>query len=291
MLNQIKGLHHVTSLASSARENNAFFTKVLGLRRVKKTVNFDAPDVYHLYYADEVGTPGTVTPCTDPPTAHPTTQSSQWLSKSCSSGDCIIWLRRKRSTMTSMLQPVALGICQAYAHEGALQRVLHQEVEHAGGVLEPPVVVADRERHQHRAEHQPRLQGRRQRARVAQDQRQDEHRSPQQERKGERRNEVAEHQLPSQHSNQPCRAGDLQPRDQAVAQRHQRDHGPADQAERGQDRRQQGTEHRHPCRLGPTLHDEGRERLHRPARMAPRAPRGTLSACRSTAAAPGSARA
>lgn len=60
MLNQIKGLHHVTSLASSARENNAFFTNVLGLRRVKKTVNFDAPDVYHLYYGDEVGTPGTV---------------------------------------------------------------------------------------------------------------------------------------------------------------------------------------------------------------------------------------
>ena len=60
MLNQIKGLHHVTSLASSARENNAFFTGALGLRRVKKTVNFDAPDVYHLYYGDEVGTPGTV---------------------------------------------------------------------------------------------------------------------------------------------------------------------------------------------------------------------------------------
>jgi glyoxalase family protein len=60
MLSQIKGLHHVTSLASSARENNAFFTNVLGLRRVKKTVNFDAPDVYHLYYGDEVGSPGTV---------------------------------------------------------------------------------------------------------------------------------------------------------------------------------------------------------------------------------------
>ena len=42
-----------------AREQ-AFFTEVLGLRRVKKTVNFDAPDVYHLYYGDEVGTPGTV---------------------------------------------------------------------------------------------------------------------------------------------------------------------------------------------------------------------------------------
>ncbi|CUH75122.1 VOC family protein [Tropicibacter naphthalenivorans] len=60
MLNQINGLHHVTSLASGAQENNDFFTKVLGLRRVKKTVNFDAPDVYHLYYGDEQGTPGTV---------------------------------------------------------------------------------------------------------------------------------------------------------------------------------------------------------------------------------------
>jgi len=60
MLNQIKGLHHVTSLASGAAENNAFFTKTLGLRRIKKTVNFDAPDVYHLYYGDAVGSPGSV---------------------------------------------------------------------------------------------------------------------------------------------------------------------------------------------------------------------------------------
>jgi glyoxalase family protein len=60
MLNQIKGLHHVTSMAEDARTNNGFFTHTLGLRRVKKTVNFDAPDVYHLYYGDEIGTPGTV---------------------------------------------------------------------------------------------------------------------------------------------------------------------------------------------------------------------------------------
>lgn len=60
MLKQIKGLHHVTSMASDAADNNAFFTSVLGLRRVKKTVNFDAPDVYHLYYGDEIGTPGSV---------------------------------------------------------------------------------------------------------------------------------------------------------------------------------------------------------------------------------------
>ncbi|MBI4047264.1 MAG: VOC family protein, partial [Devosia nanyangense] len=60
MLNQIKGLHHVTSMADDARQNNAFFTNKLGLRRVKKTVNFDEPSVYHLYYGDEIGTPGTV---------------------------------------------------------------------------------------------------------------------------------------------------------------------------------------------------------------------------------------
>jgi glyoxalase family protein len=60
MPSQIRGLHHVTAMASDARANNAFFTDTLGLRRVKKTVNFDAPDVYHLYYGDAAGTPGTI---------------------------------------------------------------------------------------------------------------------------------------------------------------------------------------------------------------------------------------
>lgn len=60
MLDQIRGIHHITALASDAARNNRFYTGTLGLRRVKKTVNFDAPDVYHLYYADEAGTPGTV---------------------------------------------------------------------------------------------------------------------------------------------------------------------------------------------------------------------------------------
>lgn len=60
MIKDIKGLHHITSMASGARENNRFFTDVLGLRRVKQTVNFDDPNVYHLYYGDQNGTPGTV---------------------------------------------------------------------------------------------------------------------------------------------------------------------------------------------------------------------------------------
>ncbi|WP_417584272.1 VOC family protein [Pelagibacterium sp.] len=60
MLDQIKGLHHVTSMSRDADANNRFFTDTLGLRRVKKTVNFDEPSVYHLYYGDEQGTPGSV---------------------------------------------------------------------------------------------------------------------------------------------------------------------------------------------------------------------------------------
>lgn len=71
MLTQIRGLHHITSLASSPAGNNAFFTGTLGLRRVKKTVNFDRPEVYHLYYGDEVGTPGTVMTYFPNPEARP----------------------------------------------------------------------------------------------------------------------------------------------------------------------------------------------------------------------------
>jgi len=56
----LTGIHHITVLASDAQRNADFYTDVLGLRMVKRTVNFDAPDVYHLYYADAKGTPGTL---------------------------------------------------------------------------------------------------------------------------------------------------------------------------------------------------------------------------------------
>ena len=54
------GIHHVTAIASSARRNLDFYTTVLGLRLVKKTVNFDDPGTYHLYYGDETGAAGTI---------------------------------------------------------------------------------------------------------------------------------------------------------------------------------------------------------------------------------------
>src|SRR4051812_7113182 len=56
----LEGLHHITAITGDAPGNVDFHTRVLGLRLVKKTVNFDAPDVYHLYYGDDVGTPGSI---------------------------------------------------------------------------------------------------------------------------------------------------------------------------------------------------------------------------------------
>jgi len=56
---QLGGLHHVTAITTEASENVAFYTQVLGLRLVKKTVNQDDVSAYHLFYGDEIGKPGT----------------------------------------------------------------------------------------------------------------------------------------------------------------------------------------------------------------------------------------
>lgn len=57
--NTVAGIHHVSVIAGPARSNIDFYTRILGMRLVKKTVNFDDPASYHLYYGDETGQPGT----------------------------------------------------------------------------------------------------------------------------------------------------------------------------------------------------------------------------------------
>lgn len=56
----IVGLHHVTAIASDPQRNLDFYTGLLGLRLVKRTVNFDDPGTYHFYFGDDAGTPGTI---------------------------------------------------------------------------------------------------------------------------------------------------------------------------------------------------------------------------------------
>ena len=60
MSKEISGIHHVTAIASDPQRNLDFYTEVLGLRLVKRTVNFDDPGTYHFYFGDEVGQPGTI---------------------------------------------------------------------------------------------------------------------------------------------------------------------------------------------------------------------------------------
>lgn len=60
MRDPIVGLHHVTAIASDPQQNLDFYTQGLGLRFVKRTVNFDDPGSYHFYFGDDVGTPGTI---------------------------------------------------------------------------------------------------------------------------------------------------------------------------------------------------------------------------------------
>lgn len=59
-MNTISGLHHVTAIAGDPQRNVDFYTGLLGLRLVKLTVNYDDPGTYHLYYGDDVGSPGTI---------------------------------------------------------------------------------------------------------------------------------------------------------------------------------------------------------------------------------------
>src|ERR1700694_3044218 len=57
---QLRGFHHITAITGDAPGNVDFYGRVMGLRMVKKTVNYDAPEVYHLYYGDETGSPGSI---------------------------------------------------------------------------------------------------------------------------------------------------------------------------------------------------------------------------------------
>jgi len=60
VLSPIVGLHHVTAIASDPQRNLGFYTQVLGLRFVKRTINFDDPGTYHFYFGDDAGSPGTI---------------------------------------------------------------------------------------------------------------------------------------------------------------------------------------------------------------------------------------
>lgn len=60
MTTQTAGIHHITAFVRNPQTTADFYAGVLGLRLIKKTINFDAPEVYHLYFGNEIGSPGTI---------------------------------------------------------------------------------------------------------------------------------------------------------------------------------------------------------------------------------------
>src|SRR5260370_9879453 len=76
MNSKIPGLHHVTAIASDPQRNLDFYVGLLGLRFVKRTVNFDDPGTYHFYFGDRRGTPGTILTFFPWPGARPGTRGT-----------------------------------------------------------------------------------------------------------------------------------------------------------------------------------------------------------------------
>lgn len=98
-MNEISGIHHVTCIAGDAQENLDFYTGVLGMRMVKKSVNQDVPDTYHLFFADGAGHPGadlTFFPWAGMPKAQPGIGLSMEVSLAIPSGTLSWWNGRLR---------------------------------------------------------------------------------------------------------------------------------------------------------------------------------------------------
>jgi catechol 2,3-dioxygenase-like lactoylglutathione lyase family enzyme len=97
MSQEILGIHHITAIAGDPQRNLDFYAGLLGMRFVKRTVNFDAPDVYHFYYGDEIGTPGTLLTFFPFPDAAPGKRGSGEVSSVAfrlPAGTEEFWLRR-----------------------------------------------------------------------------------------------------------------------------------------------------------------------------------------------------
>jgi glyoxalase family protein len=138
MTTHTTGIHHLTAIAGDAQRNVEFYSRVLGLRLVKRTVNFDDPGTYHLYYGDESGTPGSILTFFPWPGAHRGRQGtgqaavtalailpfslSFWIERLITHGVPFEGpMRRFDERVLSLKDPDGLAL-ELVAHEGAARR-------------------------------------------------------------------------------------------------------------------------------------------------------------------------
>ncbi len=109
---QVSGMHHVTAISGEAQRNLEFYTRGLGLRFVKRTVNFDDPGTYHLYYGDALGRPGTVMtffPWPHLPPARPGVGEVARTSFAVPPGSLAFWRRRLAALGVAVSEDAAFG--------------------------------------------------------------------------------------------------------------------------------------------------------------------------------------
>lgn len=146
MVKSVLGLHHVTAISSDPQKTLDFYTKILGLRLVKLTVNYDDPSTYHLYFGDEIGHPGTVLtffPWTGQPRGRKGTGQVRSTSFSISPGSISYWQDRLKSHDVSTEGPrkrfgdtvLAFGDLDG----DGLELVESREVEERTGWTQGPV--------------------------------------------------------------------------------------------------------------------------------------------------------
>ncbi|HVH14656.1 MAG TPA: ring-cleaving dioxygenase [Candidatus Angelobacter sp.] len=108
MLKGVLGLHHITAISSDPQQTLDFYTRILGLRLIKLTVNYDDPSTYHVYFGDEIGHPGTVLtffPWTGQPKGRKGSGQATSTSFSISPGSISYWEDRLRSNGVSIEAP------------------------------------------------------------------------------------------------------------------------------------------------------------------------------------------
>ena len=109
MNERIKGIHHITAIAGDAQRNYDFYTRVLGLRFVKKTVNFDDPGTYHFYYGNELGEPGTILtffPWKNVHQGYPGVGMATEIAYAVPPGSIDFWMQQLESNQISFKGPV-----------------------------------------------------------------------------------------------------------------------------------------------------------------------------------------
>ena len=136
-MNPIAGLHHVTAIASNPQRNLDFYTEVLGLRFVKKTVNFDDPGTYHFYFGDDTGAPGTILTFFPWPHAKKGTVGvGEVLATAFSipAGSFAYWTQRLRSLSTSFNESTRFGsqVMDLADPDGMRLELIEQAETHAG---------------------------------------------------------------------------------------------------------------------------------------------------------------